>query len=169
MDWQSHDEQSTQVSKQPRSKMVGTIALTATALLVLAVIWRVDDWSRDWTSNTAELDRKAARPELRPVELAVGVEQVVQQIERWARSQSAWEVEEVQSPDDQSARIHLTRTTGVFRFVDDIHVTIRANPSGNGESRGVSVHARSQSRVGKGDLGQNPRNLIELTTGLRNE
>ncbi len=134
-------------------KMIGWIALAVTLLSVVAVIWRVDDWSRDWTENTAELD---------PVDLDVDLERAVQQITRWAGSQPAWNVQSVQRPNDQSVRIHLTRTTRVLRFVDDIHVTLR--PRGDGQ--GVRIEATSESRVGKGDLGQNPRNLAELTRGL---
>jgi uncharacterized protein (DUF1499 family) len=50
----------------------------------------------------------------------------------------------------------LTRTTPVMRFTDDIDVVLRA------EGNSTRVQAESQSRVGKGDLGQNPRNLKEL-------
>jgi uncharacterized protein (DUF1499 family) len=146
-------------------KMIGWIAIAVTLLSVGAVIWRVDDWSRDWTQNTAELDPQASRPELRPVDLDADLDQAVQQITRWAESQPAWDVQSVQRPDDQSARIHLTRTTRIFRFVDDIHATVRTDASG----QGVRIDAHSQSRVGKGDLGQNPRNLAELTRGLRGQ
>jgi uncharacterized protein (DUF1499 family) len=137
-------------------KMIGWIALTVAVLSLGAVIWRVDDWSRDWTQNTAELD---------PVDLDVSLEQALQQITRWAQSQPSWDVQSVQRPDDQSATIHLTRTTRVFRFVDDIHAIIRNRTDG----QGVRIEASSQSRVGQGDLGQNPRNLAELTRGLRSE
>ncbi|MFK8111816.1 MAG: DUF1499 domain-containing protein [Rubripirellula sp.] len=39
-------------------------------------------------------------------------------------------------------------------------------PDGSGATR---VEAQSQSRVGKGDLGQNPRNLKEIMSELRGE
>jgi uncharacterized protein (DUF1499 family) len=37
------------------------------------------------------------------------------------------------------------------------------------ESRGSLLRAKSQSRIGKGDLGQNARNLRALVRGLQKE
>jgi len=56
--------------------------------------------------------------------------------------------------------IWLTRRTRIFRFVDDIHVIAEPTP------QGTRLLLRSASRVGKGDLGQNARNLQELITAL---
>ena len=58
------------------------------------------------------------------------------------------------------AELHFTRTTRVARYVDDVVVTLE--PAGDA----VTVHARSRSRVGKGDLGQNRRNVLELWRAL---
>jgi uncharacterized protein (DUF1499 family) len=41
-------------------------------------------------------------------------------------------------------------------------VHLRLEPSANG----TLVHGRSQSRIGKGDLGQNRRNLLRLFRAL---
>ena len=54
--------------------------------------------------------------------------------------------------------MNLIRVTH-HAFYDDITVILRSE-------RGNSVKATSQSRVGKGDLGQNPRNLKELVNFL---
>lgn len=151
------------VTTDTRRKMFGWIALAITAALVVAVIVRVDDWSRDWTENTASLDADADHPDLRPIHLSETPEQATDRIRRWAASDTAWDVVAVEPQQGQSARIRLTRTTRVFRFTDDIQVTIESDP----ESGGVILYATSQSRIGKGDLGQNPRNLIELTRGIR--
>ncbi len=67
-----------------------------------------------------------------------------------------WKVE-----DASEDVVWLTRTTRVFRFVDDVYVLVEPLPGGR--SRLV---ARSASRVGKGDLGQNARNLKELWHAL---
>jgi uncharacterized protein (DUF1499 family) len=56
--------------------------------------------------------------------------------------------------------LHVTRRTRVFRFVDDITIQLTE------EAGGTRVDAESKSRFGKGDLGQNPRNLRELRKGL---
>lgn len=61
--------------------------------------------------------------------------------------------------------LRAVRTTRLLRFKDD--VTVKAHPgSGSGHSR-MELH--SASRVGKSDLGQNPRNLRELVGALEKE
>lgn len=103
------------------------------------------------TTNTATLDPSASVPELRPWRLAPPPAEVLEKIEAWAESQPRWSV-----ASKTERGIKLVRTTRLIRFRDDIelHVTLE-----DGES---VVHATSQSRVGKGDLGQNRRNLKEL-------
>jgi uncharacterized protein (DUF1499 family) len=56
--------------------------------------------------------------------------------------------------------IQATRTTRLFRFVDDISILLEP------ASGGTAVSARSGSRVGRGDFGQNRRNLAELWQAL---
>jgi uncharacterized protein (DUF1499 family) len=149
------------------SKMIGWIALGITATIFGLIAWRIDDWGRDWSQNTAELTPNAERPELCPVELSTGVNETIQRIQDWTLSRSNWDVVSVDEttgdPAAPSASLKLTRTSPIMRFVDDVTVTINVNPDGDG----VIVGGKSQSRIGKGDLGQNPRNLIELTRGLR--
>ncbi len=88
--------------------------------------------------------------------------EVAKLIEQWVKEHPKWSVE---SRDELAGRIeiHLTRTTPLLRFTDDIHVRLAA------DGRGTRVDAESQSRFGKGDLGQNPRNLKELMSGLRED
>ncbi len=157
-------------------KMIGWIALAITATILAAIAWRVDDWSRDWTENTAQLSDDASQPELRPVRWDGSAEQAESRICSWVETKRNWQVigpqdqdaipdSQPTSDDQQSEKnrtLHLTRSTSVFRFVDDLFVTIIPNPNGNG----CRIEATSESRLGKGDLGQNPRNLIELTKGI---
>ncbi|QDV41549.1 hypothetical protein Enr13x_13920 [Stieleria neptunia] len=145
------------------------VALAITLAIIVSVVMRVDDWGRDWTQNRARLDPAATRPGLRPVQLDGTVQDAAERIRQWTETNSKWDwVSEDQAGDDRLT-IKLTRTTPLMRFVDDIDVELTANPDGQAPTRpGVIVNATSQSRVGKGDLGQNPRNLIELTTALRN-
>lgn len=60
----------------------------------------------------------------------------------------------------RGAVIWLTRRTRIFRFVDDVQVLVEPAPGG------ARLLLRSASRVGKGDLGQNGRNLTELIAAL---
>jgi uncharacterized protein (DUF1499 family) len=55
----------------------------------------------------------------------------------------------------------LVRTTRLFRFQDDVSLTIVRSDHSTG------ITAMSRSRVGVGDLGQNPRNIREILNALR--
>ena len=69
-----------------------------------------------------------------------------------------WRVEEA---DAGTGQVHLTRRTFLFRFVDDVRLQLEAVPGG------TRLRGRSQSRVGRTDLGQNRRNLKQLIRRLR--
>lgn len=60
--------------------------------------------------------------------------------------------------------LKAVRTTRIFRLEDDVYV--RVEPA---ESGGAHLTLTSASRVGRNDLGQNPRNLKELLAALEAE
>ena len=110
------------------------------------------------TKNWADLAPDARDPRLRPVLLACppaeGVTRaaaVLADLPRWA----------VVAADPAAGTLHATHTTRVLRFVDDIHLRFEPDPAG------CRVVGHSQSRIGKGDFGQNARNLRELAAALR--
>ena len=70
--------------KRSRGKMIGWVALAITALVVISILIRVDDWSRDWTTNFAVLDEAAADVRLRPVHLSASPRVVSEQLQQWA-------------------------------------------------------------------------------------
>lgn len=143
--------------------MIGwTFAVIAVAISV-SIALRINDWGRDLTQNSAALDANAQRVELRPVELPVNAEAVENQISRWVDASSTWALVSRSGDGEMAVSMKLTRTTAIMRFVDDIEISIVENADGSG----VVVSATSRSRIGKGDLGQNPRNLMELTAALR--
>ena len=81
---------------------------------------------------------------LSPVQTAHAVVDAIESLPRW----------EVVAGKD--GVIWATRRTRLFRFVDDIYLLLLpAHDS-------TAIFARSASRVGKSDLGQNRRNLGEL-------
>jgi uncharacterized protein (DUF1499 family) len=139
--------------------MIGWVALAITAIVVISVFMRVDDWSRDWTTNFAKLDEASADAGLRPVHLSATPREVGEQIERWSERTSRWKVESLEA-NDNSVRLHLIHTTPLWRFADDVHVVLNRE---NGET---ILNAESRSRIGKGDLGQNPRNLRTLVAAV---
>ncbi|MEO1527791.1 MAG: DUF1499 domain-containing protein [Planctomycetota bacterium] len=143
--------------------MIGWIAIAITVAIFAAIAIRIDDWGRDWSENFAELDVDAERSELRPLTLQGPIESLVKRLDDWTTQRGQWElvsstIYERPLEDGTLATSKLTRRTAVFRFVDDIEV--RFVQEGDGSQ--ITLYASSQARVGKGDLGQNPRNLIEL-------
>ncbi|WP_442511244.1 DUF1499 domain-containing protein [Novipirellula sp. SH528] len=128
------------------------VAITIVLLVIVAALLRIDNWSRDFTENSASTEERF--PD------SVGV--IDSKLQRWVAETSRWKVE---SKTESAGTIEykITRTTPLFRFVDDIDVKLSSDEAGIG----TQLHAKSQSRVGKGDLGQNPRNLKALVEGIR--
>lgn len=52
--------------------------------------------------------------------------------------------------------VRAVRATRLLRFRDDVEIRVYA------EGAGAGAELTSASRIGKGDLGQNPRNIKEL-------
>jgi uncharacterized protein (DUF1499 family) len=106
-------------------------------------------------SNVAVTSDGASDPRLRPGTFAGPPEQVRSRVLQAIGTLSRWRVAGQNGPV-----VWATRTTRLFRFVDDLFVLV--------ERRGDSsvVLVRSASRVGKDDLGQNRRNIAELWAAL---
>lgn len=136
------------------------------AVALIPFVWTfllIDDWKRDFTTNHAATSPSADDPKLRPVELDLPPTTVAELVTSWVAKHSRWKLESTETDLDGGVRMHLIRSTLIWRFKDDIHVSITPDAS----SKGSTVTAESRSRIGKGDLGQNPRNLRELLGGLR--
>jgi uncharacterized protein (DUF1499 family) len=67
---------------------------------------------------------------------------------------------DVAATDRDAGRIEAVATTRVFRFKDDVTITVA--PEGSGSV----VNIRSHSRVGKGDLGTNARRIRRFQADL---
>ena len=59
--------------------------------------------------------------------------------------------------------MRAVRETRLFRFADDVTARVAPYPDG------ARLELTSASRLGKGDLGQNPRNLTELLRAVDRE
>jgi uncharacterized protein (DUF1499 family) len=71
-------------------------------------------------------------------------------------SRSRWKTVS-QAGSGDNIVLHATHATAVFRFIDDIRIEL--TPGGNDTTH---LFASSRSRIGKGDLGQNARNLRQM-------
>jgi uncharacterized protein (DUF1499 family) len=105
-----------------------------------------------FTRNWADTD-EGSDPALAPLPLPVPPDQALAHINSTVSTLPHWRMEK---SDEQARTLHATRRTRLFRFVDDVYLRLEESAGG------TLVHARSQSRVGKGDLGQNRRNILEL-------
>jgi len=149
--------------KTPKRLMV-TFVVLAVVLLVLGAIiaLQVDDWSRDLTANHAETSLDAGDQALRPLASDRSVNETAGTIERAAETLPRWSFEG-RTEAGNVITLRFIRATKLFGFKDDI--TLRVESS----AQGAIVNATSQSRVGKGDLGQNPRNLKEILGAVRKQ
>ena len=113
-------------------------------------------FTRNWANTT-----EPTHADLRPLELACPLAEAVARLKAAAGTLHGWTLEA-----ETAESLHFVRRTRLLRFADDIRLTLR--PTGTG----VRVDAESRSRLGKGDLGQNRRNIRELwravtSAGLR--
>ena len=134
-------------------RAVFSILLIVMAAGAVSVLFRAG-----LTKNWADIEEGAADPALRPIDWPEAPAEAVGAVTAIVDRLPRWKVEEA---DPKTGTVHATRRTRVWRFVDDIH--LRFEPTGEG----CRITGHSQSRVGKGDLGQNARNLKELAEVLR--
>lgn len=130
------------------------------AAMVFATVFTIDDWSRDLSMNRAETSADAKDPRLHPIQSTLHPGDLAAVVETTAERLSGWRRPHREDTDEK-IEIRFERTTRVWRFVDDVVVTITPTETGS------ELQATSQSRIGRGDLGQNPRNLVELLERVR--
>lgn len=146
----------------PRQRKGRVLRRAGLALLVLLLVVaaQVDDWSRDLTTNVAATHPDARDAALRPILSAASLDDLVDVVRRAAQGLPRWELGELDQLRGRCT-LHLRRKSALFGFVDDVTVVVEDR----GDRRVIS--AESRSRVGKGDLGQNPRNLKALLGRVR--
>lgn len=115
-------------------------------------------WYDGLTKNWADLGPNAADPGLEAVELPVAPAEAVRRAASVIDGLARWSVV---ASDPEAGTLHATHATRVCGFVDDIHLRFEPVPGG------TRISGRSRSRIGKGDFGQNARQLRELAQALR--
>lgn len=138
---------------------LGILAVLIIGPVVVLSIY-IDDWSRDLSTNHAETTRSHPNPLMQPQTISGDRTDITTKVSNAILEIPSWGIESI-TTEGKRTIIHATRTTKLFKFTDDIRVYI------NDVDDGVQITATSQSRVGKGDLGQNPRNIIELMSKVR--
>ncbi len=109
--------------------------------------------------NDVETGRTPEYPDLQPRRYTASVDTTVRAAREAIASLPRWELVGAGS-GVAGAELRAVRTTRLWRFKDDVTVRIRRD----GGRSVVSV--RSKSRVGKGDFGQNARNVREFLAAL---
>lgn len=105
------------------------------------------------TTHVAEVRDDAIFPELRPRHYDIAVQPLFEAVSRAAQS-LGWEISGV---DAERKILRAVVVTPVWRFKDDVTIWLRPLPQGGG-----AIYMRSESRVGKGDLGANTRHVLDL-------
>jgi uncharacterized protein (DUF1499 family) len=124
------------------------VAALVVARLVAAFIWP--------TLNDVTTGETPQYADLQPQRFSAPPERVFDAALASARA-LGWEIT---GTDRDRREISAVATTPVFRFKDDVTVTVA--PNGDG----TSVKVRSHSRVGKGDLGANARRIRHFQADL---
>jgi len=124
------------------------LAVLIGLMAVAAVIWP--------TLNDVKTGETPEYTDLRPQQFKQPYERVFDAALATAQA-LGWEVT---ARDRDQGEIRAVATTRVFRFKDDVTITIGR------EGEGVVVNVRSHSRIGKGDLGTNARRIRQFQAEL---
>ncbi|MBI2825318.1 MAG: DUF1499 domain-containing protein [Planctomycetia bacterium] len=155
------------VDQPPPKRRRRAVAIVLAAFVVIAaaaagtVAWQVDDWNRDLTTNWAVTSSAARDPELRSIETTLDVEKAAELVRAAAASLPRW-TEQGSEREGGGFVLHFVHTGPLLPLRDDVTVIVDAGDDGS-----TIIRAISRSRMGKGDLGQNPRNLKDLFGEMR--
>lgn len=131
----------------------------ATIVVFIALIGLVIGVSLRWpVINDVQTGKTPEYPSILPQYYSADPQRVFDEARGSAGSLKNWKLV---TDDRTNLTIHAERTTRVFGFVDDID--IKVEPVTEFATR---VDVRSHSRVGKGDFGQNARNIQEFFSEL---
>lgn len=122
--------------------IVGIIVL-ASSPFILGLIWpRINDVQTGKTREYADIQpQRFTQPVEKVFDAALAVSR-----------ESGWDIRETRRDQSESV-IEAVATTRLFKFKDDVTITITNDGSA------TLVNVRSKSRVGKSDLGANARRI----------
>lgn len=126
------------------------VGSTVSALLVAAIIWPV--------INEVETGMSAEYPAIQPQYYTTDPQRVFEETRASVDTLEGWTLV---SEDATQYSLQAQRESPFFGFTDDI--SIRVEPVTEFVTR---IHLKSASQIGKGDFGQNARNINALLDAL---
>jgi uncharacterized protein (DUF1499 family) len=108
--------------------------------------------------HTAQTDLRSPFPELRTRHYSLSADELFGKVKEAVGRMPSWTVAE---SNDNSRELHAIVTSKLFRFKDDVNVSVVPEPGGR-----PLVQIKSVSRVGQGDLGANTRHVMDLYDAL---
>ena len=100
--------------------------------------------------NDVQTGRTPQYPDVQPLHVKRPADEVFSAAAKLAGSMERWTVVKV---DPQTRTLVAEARTRLWRFVDDVTITVEEEPGGS------VVNMRSRSRVGKSDLGTNAKRI----------
>ena len=124
----------------------GAVFLALVVLRIgLAFVWP--------TINDVSTGATPEYPDIQPQRFAKSAEQIFAAALATARDMDL----EITAQSPEKGQIQAVATTRIFRFKDDVTITV---------ARDGVVNVRSRSRIGKGDLGTNARRIRHFQDAL---
>ena len=108
--------------------------------------------TKNWANTT-----EPTHSDLAPMKIDRSADDVRLLIHSVVTARRNWTIESREGDE-----LHLVRSTRLG-WQDDVRLQLHATDTG------TLIHAESRSRAGKGDLGQNRRNILELWSALRKQ
>lgn len=130
--------------------LASLVALVVGALIAAAIIWPM--------VHEVETGKTAEYPEIQPQYYTTDPLRAFEEARAGARALPGWTIV---AEDTSRQLFEAQREFVAFGLVDDI--TVRVEPVTEFVTR---VHLRSRSHLGKGDFGQNARNIREFFAEL---
>jgi uncharacterized protein (DUF1499 family) len=103
------------------------------------------------------IKQEAYYKNLNPLIMETDLENTLKAVWKLAEEQKNWKIIDV---DEKEFRIEATAVTPLMRFKDDIVIEVRK------ERNKTTIHMRSKSRLGKGDLGANANRILHFFSCL---
>ncbi len=136
---------------RPKRRWLFILIVVAGAMFAMSY---VDAFTKNW----ADLEVNPRDPTLTAIVWAIPPDQAVGKAAAIIAGLKRWTVE---ASDAKAGTLHAIHKTPFWRFSDDVNLRFEPIPGG------TRITGRSQSRIGKADLGQNARNLRELASALK--